>query len=757
MRVETIRIRHFRSISECELSNCGSFNVVIGKNNSGKSNILSAINAFFACISEGNVIALHPPFGKGIDFFKKEIDSPIEITITFELSLADRDALIRDIVNEAPQVKHAVDGLDPSLRLSVTVNIQSKPTFGFVRMIALISREQSTKDDFVQERRLMELNLSTAIEIQGGLSLVERQSKDIELLQSLQPDASRQIRFYFDRRKEDPDFKMSPNIIFDLLPNKFSSEISRDITREIQNSFQEASSIEEFFRSYENITTRLKESLARTKEESLKGRVFTFSGEESSIPAYINNLLSEVANLKVLYLKERRKPIGREEASKLLSLKITRGGPEVLRNIQETVSALLGVQIDAFESEPTRVVSRRGETDAEMDIDNFLADVNGSGIREALRIILDVQFEEPDILLIEEPEIYLHPSLEISMMRYLKRITPSCQVFISTHSTNFLDTGEMKNVYLVSKVESTQIQHLDYEEAESDIPRELGIRLSSLFMFDSLVFVEGPSDEDVIRDWASTLKVNLSQNNVGFIHMGGVRNFTHYAAETTLAFLTKRRVNMLFIIDKDEKDEAEIERLRELIGGSARVKVLERRELENYLVSSRTIAKFIQFKRQAANPHHSLEVPTEAEIREAIDKAAEELKGVAIAKRVARVLCRPIYPNRDNLFNEPYDETSVTSRILEELENMRERVQRCEGNVSRIYADQVTEVNNQWPTHKLSMVPGDLLLDHVCRQLGVRFKKEVDSARLASLMTESDIPNEIRQIVEEIGSGGGSR
>src|SRR5262245_61730381 len=118
MRVETIRIKYLRSISECQLSKCGSFNIIIGKNNSGKSNILSAINAFFACISEGNVIALNPPFGKAIDFFRKEIDSPIEITVIFELSLADRDALIRDIVNEAPQVKHAVDGLDPSLRLS---------------------------------------------------------------------------------------------------------------------------------------------------------------------------------------------------------------------------------------------------------------------------------------------------------------------------------------------------------------------------------------------------------------------------------------------------------------------------------------------------------------------------------------------------------------------------------------------------------------------------------------------------------------
>jgi predicted ATP-dependent endonuclease of OLD family len=79
----------------------------------------------------------------------------------------------------------------------------------------------------------------------------------------------------------------------------------------------------------------------------------------------------------------------------------------------------------------------------------------------------------------------------------------------------------MKNVYLVSKPEgSTEIQLLDMEQAEARLPKELGVRLSSLFMFDRLVFVEGPTDEAILREWANTLNLNLSQANVGFISMG---------------------------------------------------------------------------------------------------------------------------------------------------------------------------------------------------------------------------------------------
>jgi putative ATP-dependent endonuclease of the OLD family len=318
----------------------------------------------------------------------------------------------------------------------------------------------------------------------------------------------------------------------------------------------------------------------------LKNKIETFSGEESIIPNYIINLMHKMSSIEVLRLSERRKQIGKDEAERLLSLKVQRGGTEVLRNIQETVTALLGVQIDAF----------RGEKAAELDVDNFLVEVNGSGIREALRLLLDFEFKKPKIFLIEEPEVHLHPALETSVMQYLKRISSNCQVFITTHSTNFLDMGEIKNVYLISRSESTHIHTLDIGEAQIMIPKELGMRLSSLFMYDRLVFVEGPSDESIIREFASILGVNFGQSNVGFIHLRGIRNFVSYAAEETLDFLSKRQVKMWFIIDRDEKDDGEIKSLEEKLNGKATLVALRKREIENYLLSPRAIAELIKLK-----------------------------------------------------------------------------------------------------------------------------------------------------------------
>ena len=334
------------------------------------------------------------------------------------------------------------------------------------------------------------------------------------------------------------------------------------------------------------------------------------------------------------------------------------------------------------------------------------------------------------------------------MMRYLKGAGGESQIFITTHSTNFLDTAEMRNVYLASRDDSTKVQLLNVAEAEESIPRELGIRLSSLFMFDRLVFVEGPSDEDVIREWASLLGINLGQSNVGFVSMDGVRNFAHYATEKTISFLSRRRVKMYFVLDRDERDDAEVQQLTKRLGEQAELCVLERREIENYLLAPRALANFIRVKRElggVANP----EAPEITEVNTALSTAADSLKDLALDKRVSRIACRPIYPDRNRVLQR--DSTKdIGARISEELERQRTALDSIESSLAEIRAREEQALNEQWGTKKTQIVPGDFLLDEVCRGFGVRFVKERDSARLAALMTAEEIPTEIRGLLNKL-------
>jgi len=375
--------------------------------------------------------------------------------------------------------------------------------------------------------------------------------------------------------------------------------------------------------------------------------------------------------------------------------------------------------------------------------------VNGSGIREALRLVLDFEFDRPDILLVEEPEIHLHPALEVAMMHYLREASRDAQIFLTTHSTNFLDTGDMQNVYLVSRPGgSTTVELLAVSDLETEIPRELGIRLSSLFMFDQLVFVEGPSDELIIREFAATLGINLGQANVGFVVMGSARNFTHFAAASTINFLAKRRVNLLFLIDRDERTEQQISSLRDRLGEKARLHVLARREIENYLLDSVAISSTIEMRLAAAG-RASIPAPTEAEIRDAIAECADRLRNFSLMKRITSAVCGPIFIERPNL-GESFDSAQLGLSLKDEISRTFEEITSLRDSLVDRIEEESQKIDASWATRKFEIVPGADLLDEVFKGYGLRYRKEKDGAEIATRMTSSQIAPEIRAILDGI-------
>ncbi|HEY9692634.1 MAG TPA: TOPRIM nucleotidyl transferase/hydrolase domain-containing protein [Oculatellaceae cyanobacterium] len=268
-------------------------------------------------------------------------------------------------------------------------------------------------------------------------------------------------------------------------------------------------------------------------------------------------------------------------------------------------------------------------------------------------------------------------------------------------------------------------------------------------MFDRLVFVEGQSDEDILREWASKLGINFSKANVGFIPMGGVRNFAHFATEATLSFLVKRQVKMWFILDRDEKEDSEVANLQNRLGQNAILKVLKKREIENYLVCPRAIKNFIKVKLSSLT-ELDCKFPEESEIFENIQECAEQLKNFSINKRVAKILCKPIYPSAEQLINNSHSE-AVKERVAEEIQRLITQLEESHHQIETVYQETFTSVESDWAIKKLDIVPGDLLLDMVCKKYDTRFKKERDGSRLAALMNESEIDNEVCEIIHEIG------
>jgi hypothetical protein len=478
--------------------------------------------------------------------------------------------------------------------------------------------------------------------------------------------------------------------------------------------------------------SKKQEAVAEMQRRELRNAMSAFAGDIKTQPAYIEWLMKSMGALKVIYFHEEKPKIGTEEANIFVRMKVRRGGPEQLNAVQQTIRELLGVHVDAFQPD-----DREGRQ-PEMDVDQFLVEANGAGIREALRIILDLELKEPDLVLIEEPEVHLHPGLEHVVAEYLRSKSSAIQMFVTTHSTEFVDSVTFQNAYLVSKNSNkrTMTQLVEATEGALRIPRELGLRLSSVFMYDRLVFVEGPSDEAVIRDFARTLNVDLTKWNVGFVHMRGVRNFAHYAAEATLALLSRRQVRMWFVADRDERDDKDVELMMNRLGKNAKLNVLKRRELENYLLDEEATIKFIEQKRRAARlePRKI----TKQDVTDAFHAAADTLHGEVIRLRVEAELLAPIFlQTRKNIG----DIAGRLEAASEQLKQRRANIQ----TVSESITEQVTE---SWAKERLSLAPGSAILERAVDRLGATFSKDRgDSEALASLIAPANVPWEMRSLI----------
>jgi|SRR5579864_695715 len=327
------------------------------------------------------------------------------------------------------------------------------------------------------------------------------------------------------------------------------------------------------------------------------------------------------------------------------------------------------------------------------------------------------------------------------MSNYLRQKSADVQIFLTSHSTEFVDAATFQNVYLVSRNarKQTEIQILDTSTGLQAIPAELGLRPSTLFMHDSLVFVEGPSDEEVLREFANKMGLDLAKANVGFVRLGGITNLKSYAAEEVITLLSRRQVKLWFVVDRDERDNLDIQRMKEQLGNRANLCVLERRELENYLLEPIAVRKFLEFKKRTSQDRT---VPSVEEISLTLKNVSLELRDEAISLRLKKRLLGPVYPNT----KEPGENLIVDQLIQAQLE-LGERLHQVQTQRQLVES----EIDENWRERSMEIAPGTQILDKACSTYGVRFDKgRGDSLRLAELFSANSVPDWISQTLREI-------
>ena len=141
------------------------------------------------------------------------------------------------------------------------------------------------------------------------------------------------------------------------------------------------------------------------------------------------------------------------------------------------------------------------------------------GFKQFLSIMLSLDFSvinSNTILIIDEPEIHLHPSSVISLRKMLNEASKNyLNFFIATHSVQMIDKDNLQTLNLVTKEkQKTKITNLLDNESISFphiIKQAFGTDIFSEFLFKKYTFfVEGKTDKIFLEKYFNELKISAN-------------------------------------------------------------------------------------------------------------------------------------------------------------------------------------------------------------------------------------------------------
>lgn len=246
---------------------------------------------------------------------------------------------------------------------------------------------------------------------------------------------------------------------------------------------------------------------------------------------------------------------------------------------------------------------------------NTTAPINvlGEGLKSIyllslLEAYIDVDNSVPCIIMIEDPELYLHPQLQKTAGEILLRLSKKNQVMFTTHSPAMIfnfSSRQIKQVVLDDENNTTIIENVDVD----DVLDDLGYTASDIMNVSFVFIVEGKQDENRLpmlleKYYSEIYDEDGRLQRISIIPTNSCTNIKTYA---NLKYMNKLYLKdqFLMIRDSDGKNPRHLvrqlcsyygKRQNEERGGLPRVTpknvlVLKYYSFENYFLDPKVMAK----------------------------------------------------------------------------------------------------------------------------------------------------------------------
>ncbi|AXG73610.1 hypothetical protein DVK85_04940 [Flavobacterium arcticum] len=282
------------------------------------------------------------------------------------------------------------------------------------------------------------------------------------------------------------------------------------------------------------------------------------------------------------------------------------------------------IELDAFsewikknfnENKNVRIIPDDESSNILLNIDGDLTPVYdlGDGVQQLILLMFPIYTAEDGTwFFIEEPETHLHPGLQRIFIEtllndeHLKK--KNLRFFFTTHSNHFLDISldhEEISIFQFEKESSEKFNIKTNVKPSKEILDLLGVNTSSVFLANTSIWVEGPTDRKYISKWLKLycehkgLPYLKEDIDFAFFEYGG-NLIEHYLFDKSFdedvteaqvrkkikAFALSNKVYLLADNDNVEEGSAKYKRRENLQGISDKnfkYQNTEYREIENLL------------------------------------------------------------------------------------------------------------------------------------------------------------------------------
>lgn len=574
MKIQRIEIKNYRSLNDLTVYP-EDILALVGRNNSGKSNLIKALELFF----EGSVRLTNDEC-----FYNQKTEDPIEISITFgQLSdwertqfepwMTDEDKLIvgREIVCTGAESPYTINTL-------ATIEV---PEPEWLREDVIGS--EKIAEWWAKKDELRTNGLDFGVELGTAKPTVAKWREAAE-------------RFLEDHRDEIPrreekrkNPKGYPGVLKGALPEFIYIPAVRDISEEAKvtktNPFGQLinSVLEKISEEQKDIISKELVEIEKRLNRSEAGDRIT---EIKDIEIRLNELMAELMDCDI----------------------------EIEMAMPQLKEVFAGAKIYADDGLRTTIETKGHGMQRSMIFTILRAYAALSHVRKAA----EKAGERSTIFAIEEPELYLHPQSQRTLMSVFRDIAGGRdQVIYSTQSSLFVDISHFDQICIMRRekkdegYESYPTQLLmsamigDLKARKGVDATEEGIReqyshafnpmINEGFFADKVVIVEGPSEQYALPIYADALAYDLNRNNVSVVHSDGkgqmdrlLRMFNGFGIATYLWFDGDKNSN-----DKEVRDKT-LELLGLLGDPVEKIEDLKTKVCDNYTVLEHTLEETLR-------------------------------------------------------------------------------------------------------------------------------------------------------------------